>query len=106
MTYDYCRCHAPAPRARLLAEAITSRKSLPLESLEPPMVPEQLDVTSRSATKAEQLSLILPNTSTHGLAFQDRLHLVFGDIEEQIAGGKAVLVLEPPLQEPLRLMTP
>jgi hypothetical protein len=70
------------------------------------MVPEQLHVTSRSATKAEQLSLIIPNASTNGLGFHDRLHLVFGHVEEQIAGGEAVLVLEAPLQEPLRLMTP
>jgi hypothetical protein len=31
------------------------------------------------------------------------LHLVFGDVEERIAGGEAVLVLEAPLQEPLNL---
>jgi hypothetical protein len=115
---------------------LTKQIARPMRSIFGRMVPEQLQVTPGSATRAEQLSLIIPNASTNGQTrwgrskskrkitsttlnsedaacqsgdsvcrgkIGDRLHLVFGDVEEQIAGGEAVLVLEAPLQEPLNL---
>jgi hypothetical protein len=49
-------------RTRVAIGATNTRPMPPIS----PMVPEQLHVTSRSAPKAEQLSLIIPNASTHG----------------------------------------